>query len=71
MSVTITQIDTFHVLYPVAGHFKFFENVAGRPFGRPAVLVRIVVDDGLVSELISAVMEFVAPDPCHSPPAPA
>jgi L-alanine-DL-glutamate epimerase-like enolase superfamily enzyme len=46
MSITIAQIDTYPVLYPVAGYFKFFENVAGRPFGRPAVLVRIVADDG-------------------------
>lgn len=46
MPVTISQIDTFPVLYPVAGYFKFFENVAGRPFGRPAVLVRIASDDG-------------------------
>ena len=46
MPVTISQIDTIPVLYAVAGHFKFFENVAGRPFGRPAVLVRIESDDG-------------------------
>lgn len=46
MSITIAQIDTFPVVYPVAGHFKFFENVAGRPFGRPAVLVRILADGG-------------------------
>ncbi|MBS0265234.1 MAG: mandelate racemase/muconate lactonizing enzyme family protein [Planctomycetes bacterium] len=46
MTNTISQIDVFTILYPVAGYFKFFENAAGRPLGRPAVLVRITSDDG-------------------------
>jgi L-alanine-DL-glutamate epimerase-like enolase superfamily enzyme len=46
MPSTISRVDTIPILYPVAGHFKFFENTAGRPLGRPAVLVRIVADDG-------------------------
>jgi L-alanine-DL-glutamate epimerase-like enolase superfamily enzyme len=45
MSRLISQVEIFPVVYPVAGYFKFFENVAGRPFGRPSVLVRISTDD--------------------------
>ena len=48
MKVCITSIETFPVNYPVAGRFKFFENAAGRPAGRPSVLVKITADDGTV-----------------------
>lgn len=44
--VTISLVEAMPVLYPVAGHFKFFENAAGRPPGRPAVVVRIEASDG-------------------------
>ncbi|HLJ09610.1 MAG TPA: enolase C-terminal domain-like protein [Planctomycetaceae bacterium] len=46
MTVTIAQVETIPLLYPVAGHFKFFENAAGRPMGRPAVLVCITASNG-------------------------
>src|SRR5262245_1952089 len=46
MYVTISKINAIPVLYPVSGYFKFFENAAGRPPGRPAVLVRITTSDG-------------------------
>jgi len=46
MPATISTVETFPVLYPVAGRFKFFENTAGRPTGRPTVLVKITASDG-------------------------
>lgn len=48
MNVCIASIETFPVNYPVAGRFKFFESVAGRPAGRPSVLVKITAEDGTV-----------------------
>ncbi|MBI5774059.1 MAG: hypothetical protein HZA89_09995 [Verrucomicrobia bacterium] len=48
MKVCIASVETFPVLYPVAGRFKFFENAAGRAVGRPSVLVKITADDGTV-----------------------
>ncbi len=48
MSASIQFIDTFPVVYPVEGRFKFFENPAGRPMGRSAVVVKITADDGTV-----------------------
>lgn len=44
----IERIETFPLLYPVIGRFKFFESTAGRPAGRAAVLVKITADDGTV-----------------------
>ncbi|MFN0056283.1 MAG: mandelate racemase/muconate lactonizing enzyme family protein [Planctomycetales bacterium] len=46
MPATIATIETIPILYPVRGYFKFFENGAGRPYGRPAVLVRVTASDG-------------------------
>ncbi len=48
MAARIVSIETFPVLYPVAGRFKFFENAAGRPMGRPSVLIKITADNGTV-----------------------
>jgi muconate cycloisomerase len=48
MPTTIQSIETFPVIYPVEGRFKFFESPAGRPMGRPAVVIKITADDGTV-----------------------
>lgn len=45
---TIAQVETFAVNYPVEGRFKFFEGAAGRPMGRPSVVVKLTADDGTV-----------------------
>ena len=45
---TIAKVETFAVNYPVEGRFKFFEQPAGRPPGRPSVLVKLTADDGTV-----------------------
>ena len=47
-SMTIARIDTFPVIYPTAGRFKFLEGPEGRPAGRPAVIVRVTGSDGTV-----------------------
>jgi L-alanine-DL-glutamate epimerase-like enolase superfamily enzyme len=44
----IEKIETFPVLYPMRGRFKFFEGPPGRPAGRPSVLVKITASDGTV-----------------------
>jgi len=44
--VRLSRIQTFPVTYPTVGRFKFFEQPAGRPPGRPTVLVKITADDG-------------------------
>ena len=44
----IASIDVFPVRYPMAGRFKFFEGPDGSPTGRPAALVRITDDAGVV-----------------------
>ena len=44
----IARVDVFTINYPVAGRFKFFESPAGRPTGRPSVVVKITADDGTV-----------------------
>jgi muconate cycloisomerase len=48
MSAKITSVEAFPINYRVAGHFKFFEAPPGRPQGRPAVVVKIVTEDGAV-----------------------
>ena len=45
---TIVHIDAYVVNYPVAGDFKFFDGPPGKPRGRPAVMVRLVADEGTV-----------------------
>ena len=42
----IAKIETFPILYPTVGRFKFFEGPQGRPTGRPAVLIKMTADDG-------------------------
>lgn len=44
----IERVETFPVLYPMRGRFKFFEGPAGRPAGRPAVMIKITASDGTV-----------------------
>ncbi len=44
----IQRIETFPLVYPTVGRFKFFEGPKGRPTGRPAVLVKITADNGVV-----------------------
>jgi L-alanine-DL-glutamate epimerase-like enolase superfamily enzyme len=48
MNARIAKIETFPLLYPTVGRFKFFEGPQGRPVGRPAVLVKITGDDGTI-----------------------
>ncbi len=44
----IARIETFALMYPTVGRFKFFEGPKGRPAGRPAVLVKVTASDGTV-----------------------
>ncbi|MHC1769588.1 MAG: mandelate racemase/muconate lactonizing enzyme family protein [Verrucomicrobiia bacterium] len=46
--IKIERIESFPMLYPTIGRFKFFEGPMGRPTGRPAVLVKITADNGAV-----------------------
>ncbi|MFO1497287.1 MAG: enolase C-terminal domain-like protein [Verrucomicrobiota bacterium] len=46
--VKIQQVESFPILYPMVGRFKFFEGPKGRAAGRPAVVVKITADDGSV-----------------------
>ncbi|MBL9134336.1 MAG: hypothetical protein JNK85_00645 [Verrucomicrobiales bacterium] len=46
--VILTKIETFPMIYPTVGRFKFFEGPKGRPAGRPAVLIKVTADDGTV-----------------------
>lgn len=48
MTVRIERVELFSLLYPVEGHFKFFETRRGGPLGRPSVVVRITASDGTV-----------------------
>ncbi|MBI5384071.1 MAG: mandelate racemase [Verrucomicrobia bacterium] len=48
MPTHIARIETFPVVYPTAGRFKFFEGPLGRPLGRQTVLVKITADNGVV-----------------------
>lgn len=48
MSAKIASVEAFPINYAVVGHFKFFEGVAGRPHGRPAVVVKITAENGVV-----------------------
>ncbi len=47
-SVKIAQVEAFPARYPMVGRFKFFEGPAGRPAGRPSVVVKITADNGAV-----------------------
>jgi L-alanine-DL-glutamate epimerase-like enolase superfamily enzyme len=46
--VIIERIETFPMLYPVVGRFKFFEGLNGRRAGRQAVLVKVTASNGAV-----------------------
>ena len=46
--VKITDIKAYPIAYPTIGRFKFFEGPKGRPTGRPAVLVKVTADNGVV-----------------------
>jgi L-alanine-DL-glutamate epimerase-like enolase superfamily enzyme len=48
MKATIAAIETYPLLYPTIGRFKFLEGPKGRPAGRPSVLVKVTADDGSV-----------------------
>lgn len=45
---TIARVETIPLRYPVVGRFKFFEGPPGTPPGRPAVLVKLTADNGVV-----------------------
>jgi L-alanine-DL-glutamate epimerase-like enolase superfamily enzyme len=45
--VRIARIECFPILYPTVGRFKFLEGPAGRPPGRPAVVIKITADNGV------------------------
>jgi L-alanine-DL-glutamate epimerase-like enolase superfamily enzyme len=42
----IARIETFPIVYPTVGRFKFFEGPKGQRAGRPSVLVKITSEDG-------------------------
>lgn len=44
----IQTIETIPLIYPTIGRFKFFEGPKGRATGRPAVLVKISAENGVV-----------------------
>lgn len=46
--VKIAKIDVYPMRYPVRGRFKFFEDPAGGPSTRAAVVVKITADNGLI-----------------------
>jgi L-alanine-DL-glutamate epimerase-like enolase superfamily enzyme len=46
MNARIASIETFPLIYPTVGRFKFFEGSRGQPSGRPTVLVKITADNG-------------------------
>ncbi|MBP7937797.1 MAG: mandelate racemase [Phycisphaerae bacterium] len=48
LSVKIARIQTFPVVYPTAGRFKFFEGPRGEPLGRQTVVVKITAEDGSI-----------------------
>ncbi len=45
-SARIASIETFPLLYPTVGRFKFFEGPKGVQSGRQSVLVKITADNG-------------------------
>jgi len=44
----VQTIETFPLIYPTIGRFKFFEGPKGRGTGRPAVLVKITAENGVI-----------------------
>ena len=47
-SPKVQTVETFPLIYPTIGRFKFFEGPKGRATGRPAVLVKITAENGVV-----------------------
>ena len=48
MTATIARVETFSINYPVAGRFKFLKGSKGRPDGRPAVVIKITTESGVI-----------------------
>ena len=48
VNARIASIQTFPIVYPTVGRFKFFEGPKGQPSGRQSVLVKITADNGTV-----------------------
>jgi L-alanine-DL-glutamate epimerase-like enolase superfamily enzyme len=48
MNVKIARVETFPMVYPTVGRFKFLEGPKGVREGRGAVLVKITADNGSV-----------------------
>ena len=48
VAIRIERVESFPILYPMLGRFKFFEGPKGRSAGRPSVLVKITASDGSV-----------------------
>jgi L-alanine-DL-glutamate epimerase-like enolase superfamily enzyme len=48
MSAKIVKMESFPVMYPTQGRFKFFEDAEGKAIGRPTVVVKITAEDGTV-----------------------
>ena len=44
----IAKVESFPLVYPTAGRFKFFEGPDGKPLGRQTVVVKIAAEDGTV-----------------------
>ena len=47
-SARIARIETFPVVYPTVGRFKFFEGPRGEPLGRQTVVVKVTAQEGSV-----------------------
>ena len=48
MKSKIARIETFPVIYPTVGWFKFFQGPGGRSVGRPSVVTKVTAEDGSV-----------------------
>src|SRR5262249_23475197 len=82
--VRIQKIETFPVLYPLRGRFKFFDGPPGRPAGRPAVVIKVTADDGrvgwgqsvpipkwsyeTVETVVSTIEKYLGPEICGRDP---
>ena len=54
VNATIARIETFPIIYPTVGRFKFFEGPKGQPSGRPSVLVGVIALVPRIMRLSSA-----------------
>lgn len=48
IKVKIAKVESFPIIYPVVGRFRFLEGHPGQPPGRPAVVVKVTADNGAV-----------------------